>query len=91
MPRAYYRPFTVYEEAIGFRNIKGLSTCIFGLMVSGLAVKVYMAVNFSDIGRGGTAMTDHQAQLMASRTQLLNDVQSREAMKASLRSKLPPA
>ncbi|CUG84600.1 Hypothetical protein, putative [Bodo saltans] len=60
-------------------------------MVSGLVFKVYLAVNFSGHGNGDTTMTDQQVQLMASRAQLLHDVQNRDAMKASLRNRLPPA
>lgn len=92
MPRASYRPFTVYEEAIGFRNIKGLTKGIFGLLCGGLVLKMYMFVNYSGCtGYDDREMTPNQMELMASREQLIHNVTSRDELRRAMRGKLPPA
>lgn len=47
MPRAYYRPFTAYEEVVGFKGAKRNAHIFCGLFLAGICFKVLLAFNFS--------------------------------------------
>lgn len=91
MPRAYYKPFTIYEEAVGFRNIKALTKGVAACLTCGLMFKVYMMANFSTTRGVEKEMSAEQMEMLASRAQLLHDVTDRDALRRSIKSKLPHA
>ena len=49
MPRAYYRPFTVTEELLGFQKVRKLTyaTCVF--LISGFVFKVFVVIKCSSL------------------------------------------
>eukprot|EP00796_Vickermania_ingenoplastis_P008788 gene8788-6175_t len=49
MPRAYYRPFTAYEEAVGFHGTRRNAYICCALFFSGIIFKVLLAVRFSPV------------------------------------------
>lgn len=49
MPRAYYRPFTAYEEAVGFKGAKRNAHIFCGIFFAGLLFKVILAYHFSPV------------------------------------------
>lgn len=49
MPRAYYRPFTAYEEALGFKAVKRNAYVFCALFFSGILLKLLLAYRFSPV------------------------------------------
>ncbi|KEG14000.1 hypothetical protein DQ04_00671030 [Trypanosoma grayi] len=96
MPRAYYKPFTVYEEAVGFHGTKRNAYICCAFLFGGLLFKVLVlsrystASNFSALSE---LENDPQYQaVVAERMQLAENLASREAMRRAMSARrAPPA
>lgn len=59
MPRAGYKPFTAYEEAMGWKNAKRMSRICFAFFVAAYGFKLMIAYNqFSTLQDVQTMNTD---------------------------------
>lgn len=47
MPRAYYRPFTLYEEIVGFHGARRNAYILSAFFFAGIIIKVFLMYNYS--------------------------------------------
>lgn len=97
MPRAYYRPFTAYEEAVGFHAARRNAYIFCALLFGGLIFKVVLMLNYSTVAnpyQTNTLEDDPRYQeLMEKRLALAQDLSTQESMKRAMRARraAPPA
>ncbi|KPI84141.1 hypothetical protein ABL78_6815 [Leptomonas seymouri] len=97
MPRAYYRPFTAYEEAVGFHAARRNAYCFCAFMFGGLLLKVALTMRYSTVvnpNKGIALEEDPRYQeLMEKRVALMEDLSTQESMKRAMRARrfAPPA
>lgn len=96
MPRAYYKPFTIYEEVCGWKNVKHITHFVFFACCSMLMTKMMLFYHFSP-GSAHALMneSEREQQLMDSRMKLveraMNDEQQhRQMFKRRKEGLLPP-
>ncbi|ESL10902.1 hypothetical protein TRSC58_01357 [Trypanosoma rangeli SC58] len=96
MPRAYYKPFTVYEEVVGFHGTRRNAYLCCAFFFAGLLFKVCVlsrystASDFSELSR---VEDDPQYQsFLAQRMELAESLASMEAMRRAVQARrAPPA
>ncbi|EPY31103.1 hypothetical protein STCU_03621 [Strigomonas culicis] len=96
MPRAYYKPFTAYEEAVGYHGAKRNAYFFLALFFGGLLFKCVLLNNYSTVmnpdleGRSPLEADPRYRAAMDRREELLQDIASKEAMRRAIRRQLPP-
>lgn len=97
MPRAYYRPFTAYEEAVGFHAARRNAYLCCAFLFGGLVLKVVLTLRY------GAVANPHQAtvleddpryqELMERRLSLAEDLSTQESMRRAMQARraAPPA
>lgn len=97
MPRAYYRPFTAYEEAVGFKGARRNAYLCCAFLFGGLLFKVAMMLRYSTVVSSNipdALESDPRYQaLLEKRLSLSQDLSSQESMKRAMlaRRSAPPA
>ncbi|CAD2222496.1 hypothetical protein AGDE_03257 [Angomonas deanei] len=100
MPRAYYKPFTVYEEVVGFHNAKRNAYIFCGLFFGGILFKCLLMSKYSSVVNpdlnDGLALEDdpRYRAAMQERAELVYTTGSRDAMQKAIRKRRlepPPA
>ncbi|KAF8291141.1 hypothetical protein TcYC6_0124270 [Trypanosoma cruzi] len=96
MPRAYYKPFTVYEEAVGFHGTRRNAYFCCALLFAGLMFKILLlsrystASDFSDL----PSLKDNPqySNMVAERMELAESLASLEGMRRAMKNRrAPPA
>lgn len=94
MPRAHYRPFTAYEEAVGFRGAKRNAHIFIGLFFAGIIFKVLLTYNFSPVchRQMDEAQEEQWGESLTSRAMMAEQWMTKDSMKTSMerRRNLPP-
>mmetsp|Transcript_26558 Transcript_26558/g.30738 ORF Transcript_26558/g.30738 Transcript_26558/m.30738 type:complete len:92 (-) Transcript_26558:23-298(-) len=91
MPRAYYKPFTMYEDIVGFRTINRFTKFLMGGLFGLLGLKMVFFTQFNN-HIPDEELTPEQLELLANRADLASKLSSSEAMRKSMRERrLPPA
>jgi hypothetical protein len=97
MPRAYYRPFTAYEEAVGFHAARRNAYICCAFLFGGLLLKIVLTMNYSTIANPvhGNVLEDdpRYQEMMEKRLALAEDLSTQESMKRAMRARraAPPA
>lgn len=101
MPRAYYKPFTAYEELVGFQNAKRNAFICCGLFFGGIVFKCVLMLNYSPVSSYGSAQAQMEAleqdpqyrARMEARVHTSEMLMDKDAARRSVRAKLgaPPA
>ncbi|KAH9578020.1 hypothetical protein LSM04_002738 [Trypanosoma melophagium] len=96
MPRAYYKPFTVYEEAVGFHGAKRNAYICCALLFGGLIFKFAVLSQYSTVTNHSDSLSlednPQYQMMMAERMELAGNLASREAMQRVLMARrAPPA
>ncbi|AYU75930.1 hypothetical protein conserved [Leishmania donovani] len=97
MPRAYYKPFTAYEEAFGFHATRRNAYIMCSVLFGGLLLKCMLLVKYSSVvnpNRTSPLEDDPRYQeLMERRLVLTEDLSTQESMKRAIRARrsAPPA
>lgn len=87
MPRAYYRPFTAYEEAVGFKGAKRNAHIFCGIFFAGLLFKIILAYHFSPASNrqilAGSGVENNPAYIasMEQRASLAESWMTQDSMK----------
>ncbi|GET85758.1 hypothetical protein, conserved [Leishmania tarentolae] len=97
MPRAYYKPFTAYEEAFGFHATRRNAYIMCSLLFGGLLLKCMLLLKYSSVANQNwtTPLEDdpRYQELMERRLALAEDLSTQESMKRAMRARrsAPPA
>ncbi|KAK7196418.1 hypothetical protein NESM_000579000 [Novymonas esmeraldas] len=97
MPRAYYKPFTAYEEAFGFHAVRRNAFIMCGFFFGGLLLKGVLLLKYSSVANPtlSTPLEDdpRYQQLMERRIALADDLSTQESMKRAMQARraAPPA
>ena len=95
MPRAYYKPFTVYEEVCGWKNVKHVTHFVFFACCSMLLTKVMIFYHFSPLSTNSLMEPEErERQLLDTRMKLveraMNDEQQQQQTFRNRRQGLLP-
>lgn len=98
MPRAYYKPFTWYEDAVGFKVIRRLTKVVVGLYFAGILIKIGFASTYSESAMQQVDLnnlTEDQQKIMRQREAVAARLREAEMAAGVLGGKrrggLPPA
>ncbi|KPA80778.1 hypothetical protein ABB37_04226 [Leptomonas pyrrhocoris] len=97
MPRAYYRPFTAYEEAVGFHAARRNAYILCAFFFGGLILKGVLTLNYSSVAnpyKGAALEEDPRYQeLLEKRLTLAESLSTQESMRRAMhaRRSAPPA
>lgn len=89
MPRAYYKPFTAYEEAVGFHAARRNAYILVALFGGGIIFKIILAHQF---GSGHTVRIEDPAyqRMLAHQAATLRDTYSPAGMRTTGHSQSVP-
>ncbi|CAM36858.1 conserved hypothetical protein [Leishmania braziliensis MHOM/BR/75/M2904] len=97
MPRAYYKPFTAYEEAFGFHATRRNAYIMCSVFFGGLLLKCMLLMKYSSIATPSwtSPLEDdpRYQEMMERRLALAEDLSTQESMKRAIRTRrsAPPA
>ncbi|CAJ1005601.1 hypothetical protein Q4I28_000921 [Leishmania naiffi] len=97
MPRAYYKPFTAYEEAFGFHATRRNAYIMCSVLFGGLLLKCMLLIKYSSIVTPSwtSPLEDdpRYQEMMERRLALAEDLSTQESMKRAIRTRrsAPPA
>ncbi|CCW69034.1 unnamed protein product [Phytomonas sp. Hart1] len=96
MPRAYYRPFTTYEEIFGFHTVRRNAYFFCAFLFSALLFKIAIFFRYSPSSSFSTADIENNPdyhRMMDKRLEMVETLSSQENMRMALKRRLqaPPA
>ncbi|CBH16194.1 uncharacterized protein TEOVI_000323600 [Trypanosoma equiperdum] len=96
MPRAYYKPFTVYEEVVGFHGARRNAYICCAILFGGLLFKILVLSQYSTVtdysGVDGLQSNPDYQAMLAQREALAQSLSSREEIHRAIASRrAPPA
>ncbi|KAG5507723.1 hypothetical protein JIQ42_08011 [Leishmania sp. Namibia] len=97
MPRAYYKPFTAYEEAFGFHGTRRIAHIMCSVLFGGLLLKCVLLLKYSSVSnpKWTSPLEDdpRYQELMERRLVLAEDLWTQESMRRAMRARrsAPPA
>lgn len=88
MPRAYYKPFTMYEEVVGFKRIQTIAKGLCAFMFGGFVLKIILNRSFS----GGAVrrvedMSPEEMELHNRRSEMAEGLFNREKISRHIQQK----
>lgn len=98
MPRAYYKPFTAYEEAVGFHATKRNAYFFCAVFFAGILFKGALMMNYSSVVQSPQMVRELEdnpsyQSMLDRRTELMETLSSQESLKKAMqrRRQAPPA
>ncbi|KAH8606372.1 hypothetical protein ERJ75_001537200 [Trypanosoma vivax] len=96
MPRAYYKPFTIYEEVVGFHGTRRNTYIFCGLLFGGLLFKMIVLSKYASVSdfssAGDPESLARYQESVGRRLDLAERLSSREDIRRAIAARrAPPA
>lgn len=98
MPRAYYKPFTAYEEALGFHAARRNAYFFCAVFFGGILFKCMLMANYSTVVETHESIRNLEGNpqyqaMLDQRVELMETIITKDSMKKAMNSRrqAPPA